>query len=74
MADLSAEYVVTRAQVMALAGANLDRDREKILRDILGGCDSMWKGLGCIRYDGHSGYHSSGEVNDAWASWGRTDG
>lgn len=74
MSELSAEYVVTREQVMALINSNQNRKRDDLLRSILGECDSIWKDLRCCCYDGHKGSHYSGEVDGAWASWGRTNG
>jgi hypothetical protein len=69
-----AEYVVTREQVMALVQCQNDSRQNELLRSILGICDSIWKDLRCSRYDGHLGYHSSGQVDGAWASWERADG
>ena len=73
----SADLVVTREQVMALVNSRQDRQQDALLRSILGVCGSVWKDLRCRRYDGHGGYHTSGQVIDnglvAWASWERTD-
>jgi len=50
-----------------------EKVREQLLEAILGRCESVWKDLQCRRYDGHHGYHSSGQVVEdgqvAWASW-----
>jgi len=71
------EYVVTREQVMALVNppsVNQEKVRERLLVSIFGRCESTWKDLRCIRYDGHHSYHSSGEVDGgAWASWERSE-
>jgi len=76
--DQHAEYVVTREQVMTLINppsVNQEKVREQLLVSIFGRCESTWRDLRCIRYDGHHGYHTTGKLDDgAYASWERTDG